>query len=301
VNAPDPALRGFVRLDRVPDPGRLATRSRQFFERVFTTLAGELRGRLLARPVPPGDMPGDRPIRGVAGDVWAHCEVRAAPEAGDRELSAAYTAGRWAAFLAAVGEGYLSAGYAVSVLRRITDTIVAEGHPRLVATAGWEYPDCASRFSFDVTQSLALLDRDPRDEMAFLAVLRDVADEFSPAYGEVSNDHGGFSALEAELGWFPWTGVDTYRHTLRGYSWVTIVPEEIGDRLGGVPVLRRSGAFATAEALRNGGYWLQATRRFADYGDAAAHAVHRVLAPVLPAGDPAVRLTPGPGSRRPGA
>jgi hypothetical protein len=46
------------------------------------------------------------------------------------------------------------------------------------------------------------------------------------------------------------------RKSLRGYAWLTLCPQEIGDRLGGVGALWAGGAFVAVEALRKGGYRL---------------------------------------------
>ncbi|MFI6761935.1 hypothetical protein ACIBF5_22615 [Micromonospora sp. NPDC050417] len=71
--------------------------------------------------------------------------------------------------------------------------------------------------------------------------------------------------------------------SLRGYSWVTVVPEKVGLSLGGLDGLNESGAFRSVERLPRGGYWLQATERFTDYRQPEAERVFEVLRPHLPA------------------
>ena len=73
---------------------------------------------------------------------------------------------------------------------------------------------------------------------------------------------------------------------MRGYSWITICPQEIGDRLGGEEALRATGAFCEVSSLRAGGYWLLATPTYLEYDMEAATRVFRALAPALPAGMP---------------
>jgi hypothetical protein len=71
-----------------------------------------------------------------------------------------------------------------------------------------------------------------------------------------------------------------------GTRWLTLVAQELADRLGGVAALERSGAFAQVRQLRAGGVWLLATENFADYGMESAERVFRVLAPVVRPGNP---------------
>jgi hypothetical protein len=72
---------------------------------------------------------------------------------------------------------------------------------------------------------------------------------------------------------------------LRGYSWVTVCPEELAARLGGARALADTGAFFRIEELP-GGVRLQATEEFAAYDHAATERAFSALAPVLPPGTP---------------
>lgn len=81
-------------------------------------------------------------------------------------------------------------------------------------------------------------------------------------------------------------GMIEARTWLRGYSWITVMPPEIAQRLGGAEALRASGAFAYVEELPHGGLWLRATEKADDYDAAAVRKVFDVVAPVLPAGQP---------------
>ena len=76
------------------------------------------------------------------------------------------------------------------------------------------------------------------------------------------------------------------RRVVRSYSWVTVIAEEIGQRLGGLAGLRDSGAFYRVVHLAGGRFLLQATRRFEDYQHEQAFKVFKVLAPALPPGVP---------------
>jgi hypothetical protein len=165
------------------------------------------------------------------------------------------------------------------------------GHPRLSLSA--RYVDLSTGgwwgLKAQVSQSLV----DESGEAALLAQVRAAAEASNPSYGEISVDNSGHldqaTSLEQALGAFPWQTVRASRRTLRGYSWLTVVAQEIGDRLGGVDGLRATGAFVDVAALHNGGYWLLATPNLADYGPAQAEAARAALAPALP---PARRRAP---------
>jgi len=96
--------------------------------------------------------------------------------------------------------------------------------------------------------------------------------------------HGETTGLEIATHEFLSDTVPRSREVLRGYSWVTVVPQEWGDRLGGLQALEASGAFVDVAQLDAGGYWLRATEHWRDYRLPAAERVFEVLAPVLPAG-----------------
>jgi hypothetical protein len=73
---------------------------------------------------------------------------------------------------------------------------------------------------------------------------------------------------------------------LLGYDWVTIVPESLGEKLGGTRYFEASGAFTEVTHLNRGGYFLLATPHFADYDMAAAEKVFEAVAPLLREGTP---------------
>jgi hypothetical protein len=73
---------------------------------------------------------------------------------------------------------------------------------------------------------------------------------------------------------------------LRGYAWLTIIGQELADRLGSVDVLTASGVFWEVAPLAKGAVWLQATEDFRDYDQATAERLFAMLAPVLRPGLP---------------
>jgi hypothetical protein len=133
--------------------------------------------------------------------------------------------------------------------------------------------------------------RTPRTEadgMApLLAFVRGVANLGNPVHGEIA---WGNQRQESIFGLAAATGPERTlphaRQTLRGYAWLTILPEEIGQRLGGLDALRSSGAFVEVEHLDAGGFWCRATRTIEEYDWAAAEGVFEVVAPALPPGQP---------------
>lgn len=122
---------------------------------------------------------------------------------------------------------------------------------------------------------------------AVLRFLRWFAESANPSYGQLAPKLSiRRTALESLLLRVPDRHLLDSRNTLRGYSWLTICSQEIGDRLGGEDGLRATGAFVEVAHLAAGGYWLLACRHYADYDLSAAEKVFRALACALPAGMP---------------
>ena len=101
--------------------------------------------------------------------------------------------------------------------------------------------------------------------------------------------------------------LSTCRDALRGYSWLTILPQDLLDRVGGLDTLARSGAFVEIRPLAAGGVWLLATDDYRAFDDAALLRVFHAVAPALhpgpitlwppPHGDPPLRVVPKDASR----
>ncbi|MFC8242266.1 hypothetical protein [Streptomyces chartreusis] len=111
----------------------------------------------------------------------------------------------------------------------------------------------------------------------------------NPAFGHVSADQPMTEKtnLDVVLGRKVRKSVAEARQFLRGYSWVTVCPVELAERLGGVSSLESSGAFCSVIPLAAGGVVLQATETIFEYSDEAMRRVFSALAPVLPPGFPA--------------
>ena len=122
--------------------------------------------------------------------------------------------------------------------------------------------------------------------------LGDVLDTADPAYAQISDLVG--SEVDTALDMYlrrSDVSVQESRTTLRGYAWVTVVPKELVETLGGVAALAESPAVMMARPLSAGGALLQATPTPAEFDSDAMHRLFRLLAPVLPPGMP--RPMPG--------
>jgi hypothetical protein len=119
-------------------------------------------------------------------------------------------------------------------------------------------------------------------ERAWLALVREAADPAGPAFGMIDYVYSNYgeTAVEGAVG-PPWLSIyqadSTARQFLRGYGWVTVLPRELADRLGGAAALRATGAFAE---VGRGGVWCRG---------------HRAVRPVRPGGAGAGVPRRGPG------
>jgi hypothetical protein len=138
----------------------------------------------------------------------------------------------------------------------------------------------------------------PAQQRRWLQALRATAGQLNPGFGHIDYRRDkGRTALErysAAPGIpieqrDPQRSIAYSRKRARGYSWLTILSEEVAAKLGGQAKLSATGAFAEVERLAAGGLWLLATPDFTEWGTDAAGAVFQALAPVLPPGKPVPR------------
>jgi hypothetical protein len=130
-----------------------------------------------------------------------------------------------------------------------------------------------------------------RAQRFYLDLLFRLADQANPAYGHIAHHSDGKTAFEAglrnidrvpPLEWWSYPRPLTVcREALRGYSWLTILPRELLDRVGGLETLAGSGAFVEVRPLTAGGIWLLATEDYRTFDDAALLRVFHALAPAL--------------------
>jgi hypothetical protein len=163
---------------------------------------------------------------------------------------------------------------------------------RLVAETLPDSPDWL-RLAATVAES-KFLDPDHGAEVQrrYLDAAWPFADQLNPGFGHLAYSiRGGSTAFEYCLRnivnrtppewWDHWLTVNHCREFLRGYSWLTIMPEELAARLGGADALAATGAFHQVRPLARGGVWLLATPDYRDFTDEALLRVFTVVAPVL--------------------
>lgn len=129
--------------------------------------------------------------------------------------------------------------------------------------------------------------RDPAHCSRLVENLSMAADGSNPSFGRV--EYGYYSDranLDVALRRKPREFLPRSRSLLRGYGWVTICPQELVKRLGGIQSLGSSGAFFRVIPLSSGGAVLQASETLIGYSDGVMDAVFMALAEVLPAGPP---------------
>jgi hypothetical protein len=118
--------------------------------------------------------------------------------------------------------------------------------------------------------------------------LADVLDDADPGYAEISYDRGWelHTELDNALRRDDRHSVEQSRQQLRGYSWVTVLPRELAERLGGTAAVEAAGAAVEVRRLAAGGLLLRATRTPEQYDEAAMSRLFQLVAPVLPEGLP---------------
>src|SRR5436305_3560388 len=258
----------------------LARATREWFTGAVETLGGQLWQELNDRAVAPADTPewwGGQP-----GDVWAEC----CAYFGSRSDWSPYSAAAWDALLEAIDGASVIRAFALYRLAGLVPGRLHPGFPRLGLSARYVDLPAYNWWGMKLQGSRDVLAGDAHQERQLLGLVRSVADTCAPAYGETSFDNTGLldfaTSYEHNLGRFPWNAVRRANRSPRGYSWLTILAEPVGDRLGGEAALRETAVFAEVSRLAGGGYWLLATTRLVNYDLAAAERVRQALAPVLP-------------------
>ncbi len=255
------------------------------------TLANDIREGLDSEPDPPWRVPDDPQMPwGPPGAAWGRFLVML--ERADGPPRAIYKAAsrrgwRWLA-------GQLRrAPWMVSVtLNRLDDTGQPTSLCLLDISAFSKAPGWIRLHTSVPARLFAHELHGTSHQRQSVAFLRSYANRLNPSYGQIGVSHNiGETTLEAclplEFGRNrPWNTIVESRQFLRGYTWLTIVAEELAARLGGVEAIAATGVFHEVIQLDAGGLWLRATEDFRDYGLAKAEQVFRVLAPVLRPGKP---------------
>ncbi|MEU8377468.1 hypothetical protein AB0C22_30780 [Micromonospora sp. NPDC048894] len=146
-----------------------------------------------------------------------------------------------------------------------------------------------TRYGGFVELASSIGDAEAADSRRLLAAVREVAEVSAPvavAFAEQWNPM--VTPLEQALSRYA-VGVEEAGVVLRNYGWLTILSDEMADRVGGIARLRDSGAFVEAERLAQGSCWLLATKTWDEYGPEHADRLFELFAPVLPPGKPQLR------------
>lgn len=273
---------------RMPDDGRVGEVARWWFDRVPRVVVPGLWGRVqeslpLRRPAEWDDPHG--PPHGV----WA--DAVAIPRAGTTNPAkyGVYSPETLEVVLDCVPTRPVTTHLEIKELDEWGVPYEDDEFFFVACNAVEDMPECVQ---FMIWSWLSVEEADPSRpgvSQRWARVVRELADMVDVSYGQIGVDpvfHGEapLDGLLRRRGMIK--SVRVAREVLRGYSWVTICPPELAERLGGVSAMVDTGAFATVEELTHGGLWLQATPDAADYDQAAVWRVFKALAPVLPTGMP---------------
>jgi hypothetical protein len=233
-----------------PDRERAVRATRFWFE----LCAGRLTGPVDALPADATVEVGVKldPPEGITGTPW--------------EWDAPYSPAAWAELLQRIDPMPDFASY-----EAWTDSTVLFG-VSMWATAGFA----------ELHSTIA----DGVPDEVILATAREVAEMAAPVAAAVAIDSKFLtSPLEVALRRYG-SGVSEAVTFLRNYGWLTVLSNEMAERVGGGARLHGSGAFVQAQPLRAGGWWLLATRTWEEYGPEQANRLFELLAPLLPPGKP---------------
>ena len=265
----------------IPSRDTFARASRGWFtsvlHEIFPSLNEGLRERPVTRekPRPKQDLdaPWGQPNH-VLGTLWT---FRKNPALGGREV--VYSEATWQRFLKALDD------YPFAVIFQINELDgrgfpVHRGESSIAVKRDFDHPDWV-RFTFTAhaadtgwPESAPIQDR-------WVAFVRGQVAEVNACAGGMTDDIGpGQTALE-RMTMNLSAGIADSRRVLRGYTWVTVLAEQLSERLGGEGALRASGAFRDVETLPNGSVWLRATPTINEFTNDKIRKVFDTLAPVL--------------------
>lgn len=121
-----------------------------------------------------------------------------------------------------------------------------------------------------------------------LALMRRFGGMGEVGFGHVSYLHNPLipTAYEEALNIDPETSMKYYPALARGYSWITVLPKEVLEMIGGGDAVRERGLFSEVCELANDAFWLQAGETWNGYLHADLLPLQNLFAPILIPGDP---------------
>jgi hypothetical protein len=258
---------------------------RAWFQLALDVFSADLGETVVAAAPFSDDLVDHGPPYGNPGDPWATVTIRRAPDQRRANIKA-FSQENWQRFLDQLAT---RPGEAVLNLRTLNEVGgLTGGRPSMSARSHLWSTDGADWLQLTTSIPLRWL-ADRRFHRQVVDAWRDLADRCTPMFGEIGRGSGHGTELESHLPDVRGLTRDhiPYSETvLRGYGWVTVCSETIGERLGGLEALSASGAFQEVYRLANGGYWLQATIHYDLYNMVHAERVFRVVAPCLLSGMP---------------
>ncbi|GIF18172.1 hypothetical protein Ate02nite_09020 [Paractinoplanes tereljensis] len=273
------------------EPGRerAVRAARLWFERCPDRLGGEFAATVRDNPPPPDRI---HLSQLSPGDIWATVGTTIQPpgdyEGEPLEWDAPYSAASWQELLRKLGELPSVAAFGASTW----SARGWHGPPSYTVDMGIDYGFVELGSTID--DALA---NDPAGQRRVLAAVREVAEVANPVAVAVATNFKRIETpLERALNRFQ--GRAEAGSWLRNYGWLTVLSDEMTERVGGLHRLRSSGAFVEVEPLAAGGTWLVATDTWDEYGPEQANRLFELLAPVLPPGRPQLTqfgapVTPG--------
>jgi len=277
-------VRMLITLDGDLRDGLRAALGRRWLGEVWDDLCGPLRRTLEEHPLDGAE------ISEIvsAGRYWTLLPQIGRPmvTVADAARQWTWTPAVWADLLANAGDemhlaGGVVAPYPPERAKGLPRSLRERGNPgwpRLRILYGWRDGRCTLEVAADEDMLLA------EDGTAALALYGRFAELIDPAYGEVGFANGSIPTaprVRIKAGWASYDP-GSPREALFGHSWVTVLPAQLAERLGGPDALSATGAFHEVLPLPRGGALVRATVRLGDYDLAAARRVRDALAPVMP-------------------
>jgi hypothetical protein len=247
---------------------------------VFPNLHEGLQGRPVtrekARPKQDIDTPWGQPHH-MLGTLRT---FRKNPISGGREV--VYSEAAWRRFLKAFDDLPFAASLHINELD-------AHGFPlhrggsEIAVQRDFNHPDWV-RFTFTADAADTGWPDSAQIQDQWVSFVRRWAAEVGACAGGMTDDIGtGQTALERMTMNLSASIADSQR-VLRGYTWVTVLAEQLSGRLGGEEGLRSSGVFYSVEKLPNNSIFLRAAPTINEFVDDRIRKVFDTLAPVLLAG-----------------
>jgi hypothetical protein len=258
-----------------PDGERSTGAARLWFERCPAALGGRLAAAVRSAPPELLDFTAHRP-----GGIGALVSTAVFPpdESGGEpaEWTTTHSAPAWQELVRRLGEMPSTASFEAWTW----DANGGRGNPEF--SVAWSVEGEFAELFSSIDDTMA---DDPAGQRRILATVREVAEVAAPVAVAVADRFYRLATpLEAALNRY--TGQSEAGSVLRNYGWLTVLSDEMTERVGGLERLRASGAFVEADRLAGGGSWLLATETWDDYGPEQANRLFELLAPVLPSGRP---------------